>query len=429
MELLIILLLILLNGVFAMSEIAIVSARKAKLEIEAKKGDKPSQLALEIAESPNRFLSTVQIGITLIGILNGVFGGASITEDIQAFLNGYPLAQPYSESIAVGVVVLIITYFSLVLGELIPKRIGLAYAESIARIVAQPMNILSRVTAPFIWLLGSSSTLILNLFRIRTDQETPITEEEIRALVVEGTTHGSIEEIEQDIVERVFNLGDKKIGSLMTPRQDIVWLDILDEFSELKTKIIQGKHAVFLVCENQLDQVLGIVYVKDLLPAYLENQVIDLASYIKPVLFVPEISKAYDVLEKFKANKIHFGAVLDEYGVVIGIVTMNDIVNSIVGGISTANEFEYEIKKREDDSYLIDGQLPFDEFLDRFNIEKVDTEAYEGFHTLAGFILNQLKHIPTTGEQFKFDNFKFEIIDMDGHRIDKVLVKIDKGNS
>lgn len=423
MELLIILILIILNGIFAMSEIAIISARKARLEIEARKGDKKSQLALEIAESPNRFLSTVQIGITLIGILNGVFGGAGITSDIRLFLNRYPFLQPYSESLAVGAVVLFITYFSLILGELVPKRIGLAYAESIARVMASPMNLLSRITSPFIWLLSSSSNLILKILRIRTDQGSPITEEEIRALVEEGTTHGSIEEIEQDIVGRVFDLGDRKIGSLMTPRQQIVWLDVGDEFAVIKNKIIQDKHAIFLVCETYLDNVAGIVHVKDLLPVYLEREILDLKTYTKPVLFIPEITKAYDVLERFKTSKIHFAVIINEYGSVEGIVTINDIINAIIGGISTsADEFDYEINKREDDSYLIDGQLPFEEFLKRFEVELYNRERHEGFHTLAGFILHQLKSIPKTGEKFTFNGFTFEVVDMDGNRIDKVLV-------
>jgi putative hemolysin len=288
------------------------------------------------------------------------------------------------------------------------------------------MNLLSRLTAPFIWLLGASSNLILYIFRIRTDQQTPVTEEEIRAMVEEGTTHGAIEAIEHNIVERVFNLGDRKITSLMTPRQDIVWLNVGDEFAAIKNKIIQDKHAIFLLCENQLDRVEGIVHVKDLLPAYLENQTIELADYAKPVLFFPEISKAYDVLEKFKTSKIHFAVILDEYGVVAGIVTINDIINAIVGGISATDEFDYEIKRREDGSYLIDGQLPFDEFLHHFKIESFEKESFDSFHTVAGFILNLTKQIPKTGDLFAWKEFKFEIVDMDANRIDKVLVKNDK---
>jgi putative hemolysin len=244
-------------------------------------------------------------------------------------------------------------------------------------------------------------------------------------MVEEGTTHGAIEEIEHTIVERVFNLGDRKITSLMTPRQEIVWLNVSDEFTAIKHKIIQDKHAIFLLCENQLDQVAGIVHVKDLLPAYLESRTIELADYVKPVLFIPEISKAYDVLEKFKTSKIHFAVILDEYGVVAGIVTINDIVNAIVGGISATDEFDYEIKRREDGSYLVDGQLPFDEFLQYFKIAGFDKEGFDSFHTVAGFILNLTKQIPKTGDLFAWKEFQFEIVDMDANRIDKVLVKND----
>jgi putative hemolysin len=429
MELIIILILILLNGVFAMSEIAIVSARKAKLEIDSKKGDKKAKLALEIAESPNRFLSTVQIGITLIGILNGVFGGAAITSQIKAILDNYAMVKAYSESIAVGVVVVFITYLSLVLGELIPKRIGMAYSTSIAKVVAHPMNLLSKFTAPFIWLLSSSSTFVLKVLGIKTDLDTPITEEEIRAMVEEGTTHGSVDEIEHEIVERVFDLGNRKVGSLMTPRHDVVWLDISNTFEEVREIIKNNAHSVFLLSSKNIDHILGVITLKDLLPVYVENSELNLDAIKKKVLFVTEHNKAYDVLERFKKSKVHFAAVVDEYGTLAGIVTINDIINAIVGDISATNEFGYEIVEREDGSFLIDAQIPFEDFLDHFEIENFNRSGIGNFHSLGGFILSIIKNIPKAGEKFMYDDFNFEIMDMDGNRIDKVLVsRIENAN-
>ncbi|ASZ11453.1 hemolysin family protein [Chitinophaga pendula] len=420
MEVVIILVLILLNGLFSMSEIAMVSARKARLEHLANKGDEKAKAALKLASNPDIFLSTVQIGITLIGILTGIYSGEKIKGDLVLMLNNVEAIRPYSGGIATVIIVIAITYLSLVLGELVPKRIGLARPESIAKTMAGPMNFLSKLTFPFIWLLSASTNTIVRIFRLKP-ADALVTEEEIKAIISEGTTSGAIEETEQEIIERVFYLGDRNITSLMTHRTDIVWLDIDETAESYKEKIHGSVHSVYPVCEGQIDAVKGIISIKDLYTHVNSNT--PLQDIIKKPLFVPENNSAYQVLEKFKVTQIHAAFIVDEYGTFLGMITLNDILEAIVGDMpETGQGDDYEMTKREDGSYLVDGQIPFYDFLSEFDKEDWMAEFEQEFDTLAGFILHHLEHIPHVGEKFSWRGFTFEIVDMDAHRIDKVLV-------
>lgn len=423
MELLIILLLVLLNGIFSMSEIALVSSRKSRLEAAARNGDSSAKAALNLANSPTRFLSTVQIGITLIGLLTGMYSGDNITADFEKVIATIPAVAPYAHTLAVGSVLVFITYLSLVLGELVPKRIGMANPETISKIVARPMNLISVVTAPFIALLSFSSDLIIRLLNIK-HSENSVTEEEIKSLIQEGTTGGVFEEIEQEIVHNVFQLGDRKITSLMTNRQEIVWLDIEDSVEENKLKVLESRHSVYPVCRDTVDDVVGLIYIKDLLATDLEVQLADVTNILKDPVYLPESNRAYQALEKFKEQKVYFGIIVDEYGGLLGVVTMHDIMDALVGNISEEDEEESEIVKREDGSYLIDAQLPFDDFIQYFDLNMQETErkVFTGFNTLGGFVLHVLENIPKTGEKFTWKHFDFEVIDMDKSRIDKLLV-------
>ncbi|MFN3850056.1 MAG: hemolysin family protein [Spirosomataceae bacterium] len=421
MEILIILFLVILNGIFSMSEIALVSSRKTKLEILAKNGDSRAQAALDLANSPNRFLSTVQIGITLISILTGIFSGDSLTGGIQDALVGFGLELKYADNIAVAVVVLIIGFIQLVLGELVPKRIGMSNPEAIAKVMAAPMNILSKLTSPFIWLLTICSDLIFKVLGVK-ESDSSVTEEEIKSIIQEGTAGGAIEEIEQEIVQNVFHLGDRKITSLMTNRNDITYLDVEDSVEENKAKIIGKKHSVYPICKDGIDNIIGLLYIKDLLGKDLDTELANLEEIGKKPLFIPENNHAYQALEKFQEERIHVGIIVDEYGSALGIITLNDIMDALVGDISVTGEFEYDIHEREDGSFLIDATLPFDDFLSIFDITISNRKEYTGFDTLGGFALHILQEIPETGDTFEWEDFKFEIIDMDKNRIDKILL-------
>ncbi|HEY1053663.1 MAG TPA: hemolysin family protein, partial [Emticicia sp.] len=387
MEILIILFLVILNGIFSMSEIALVSSRKTKLEILSKNGDKRAQAALDLANSPNRFLSTVQIGITLISILTGIFSGDSLTGGLKANLMGWGLPEQYADEIAVGLVVLIIGFVQLVLGELVPKRIGMANPEAIAKVMAAPMNILSKITSPFIWLLTICSDLIFKILGIQ-QSENSVTEEEIKSIIQEGATGGAIDEIEQEIVQNVFHLGDRKITTLMTSRNEITMLDVEDTVEENKEKVLEYKHSIYPVCKDGIDNIIGLLYIKDLLGKNLDTELQKLESLLKEPLFIPENNHAYQALEKFREERIHAGIIVDEYGSVLGIITLNDILDALVGDISVDDEFEYDIHEREDGSFLVDASLPFDDFLNHFEIQINNRKEYTGFDTLGGFALN-----------------------------------------
>lgn len=421
MEIIIILLLVLLNGVFSMSEIALVSARKSKLETAARNGDRQAQAALDLSSTPTRLLSTVQIGITLIGILLGIYSGDSLTAPVQTYLEQFEFVKPYSHPLAVGLVVLLTGYVSLVLGELVPKRIGMSNPEGIAKLMATPMTILSKITQPFIWLLGASSDVIIKALRLKP-KDNSVTGEEIKSLMEEGKSGGTIEEIEQEIVQNVFHLGDRRITSLMTNRQEVIYLDLDDEVTENKQRIVEHKHSTYPLCKDGLDNIIGLIYVKDMLGEDLDVALTELEKYKRDILYIAENNKAYQALEKFQEKRIHFATIVDEYGAVLGVVTLNDILDALVGDLSVTDEFDFEIFEREDGSYLIDAQLPFEDFLNHFEITAENKKDLVGFDTLGGFAMHIIEDIPETGEKFVWQNFEFEIVDMDKSRIDKILM-------
>jgi putative hemolysin len=419
-ELLIILGLILLNGVFSMAEIALVSARKARLESQANKGDAKAKEALKLATHPDTFLSTVQIGITLIGILTGIFSGENIKDDVLGFVNRFEVFQPYANGIATTIIVILITYFSMVLGELLPKRIGLSKPENIAKAVAGPMNLLSKIAYPFIWLLTKSTTVLSKMLGIKGN-DGQVTEEEIKAIISEGTEQGTIEEAEQEIIERLFHLGDRNITSLMTHRSDIIWLDINDTVTIAKEHMTEVVHTSYPLCDGTIDDIKGVVSVKDIVLAS-DNTVLE--SLMSKGLFIPENNTAYQVLERFKETKIHSAFIVDEYGTLQGMITLNDILEAIVGDIPQPDEDDYEIIERQDGTYLIDAQISFYDFLSYFDKTEWMNEGDQEFDTLAGFILHELERIPQTGDTLHWKGFTIEIIDMDVHRIDKLLITI-----
>lgn len=422
-EILLILGLILLNGLFSMAEIALVSARKGRLESQASKGDKRAREALKLANHPDTFLSTVQIGITLIGILTGILSGEKLKSNFVAWLNQFDAINEYSNGIATAIIVIVITYFSLVLGELVPKRIGLARPEAAAKILAAPMRLISKITHPFIWLLTKSTQLIVSVFQLKAN-ETHMTEEEIKAIISESTEQGTIEEAEQEIIERVFHLGDRSITSLMTHRSDILWFDLYDNEATIKQKIISEPHSVYPICEGHMDNIRGVVSIKDL---YVADDLTLFKDLMQPPLYVPENNTAYQVLEKFKESKIHSCFIIDEYGSLLGMITLNDILEAIVGDLPEQNVDDYTIFEREDGSYLVDAQIPFYDFLSRFEKTEWMNEGEQDFDTLAGFILHKLERIPAIGDKLDWEGFQIEIIDMDAQRIDKVMVKISEG--
>ena len=419
-----ILLLILtfISGVFAMSEMALSSVRRVRLEIAAKKNNAGAKAALHLISSPNRFLSTSQIGITLVGIVIGTVGGEAYLDKIEPYVKNIPLLSNYSLTIAKILNILFAAFFAIAFGEMIPKRIGMSKPETVAQYVSIPMMWVSRIMRPFIWLLSSTTDIFIRLLGIKKD-ESRVTEEEIKAIIDEGATAGTIEGIEQDIVENVFHLGDKRVGTLMTHRSDIVWLDINDSLEINLAKIQKYNHGVYPVCEDEFDNVLGIVNVKDILAELLIGNKIDIKQIIRKVNFFPETMNAYTALEKFKESKIHQGLVVDEYGSFVGIVTINDVFDTLVGDISQEDgAIGYEFTEREDGTWLIDGQYPWDDFLKQFELDDL-THQREGFQTIGGFILHILEELPKVGEIVSWHNFTFEVLDMDAMRIDKVLVK------
>jgi len=423
MDIIILLFLILLNGLFVMSEIALVSARKPRLEGQADKGDRKARSALDLSNNPEIFLSAAQIGITLISILTGVYSGEKFGKDLQPVIERIETLRPYAYTIATTIIVVIVTFLSIIFGELIPKRIGLLKAEKIAKIVAGPMRVFAKITHPIVWLLNLVSNLFFSIFNIKRSATDAVTEEEIKAMVTEGTEAGTIDEAEQQIIERVFHLGDRNITSLMTHRSDIIWFNIDDNEEKVKETIINQRHSIYPVCDRDIDQLKGIVSIKDL---YVSNDTTLFKDLMKPALFVPENNSAYQVMEKFKESQLHSAFIVDEYGTILGMITLNDILEAIVGDIPEPDIQDYGIKVREDGSYLVDGQIPFYDFLTYFGKAGWMNEGEHEFDTLAGFILHELERIPQTGDKLEWRGFGIEIMDMDGHRIDKVLVTASK---
>ncbi len=406
-----------------MAEIATVSARKSKMDAAAKRGDKSAKMVLETIQSPNRFLSTVQIGITLIGILTGVFSGEKITNDIEAFFVSIASLKPYAHFLAVTSVVVIITFLSLVLGELVPKRIGLANPETIAKAMARPMRFIAAITAPFVWLLTFTSDMLIRLLRVKPSSDSKVTEEEIKAIIQEGTEGGEVQEIEQDIVERVFHLGDRTVSSLMTHRNDVIFIDIHDSVEEIREQVEKEIHSVYPVFDEEREHVVGVVLLKDLFRT-INQESFELKSLLLKPNFLLENITAYEALVHFKETKTHYGIITDEFGQTQGIVTLNDLLQALVGDFNDFYAEEFEFVEREDGSWLIDGQYPIAEFLRHFDME--DQIDNFNFTTLGGLVLNESRSVPSTGQIITWMNFAMEVVDMDGARIDKILVRIKR---
>ena len=421
MEILIILILTLLNGLFSMSEISVVSSRKFKLDELSRKGSKGAKKALELSETPGKFLSTVQIGITLIGILLGIYSGENLTSDLEKHVAGVPVLAPYAHNIAVTAVLIVITFISILFGELFPKRIGLTFPESIASVIALPMDLLSKITAPFVWLLTKTNDMMLRMLGINAYSDGIITEEEIKSMISESRESGEIQEIEQDIVERVFAMGDLKVGALMTHRSDLIWLDIQDSVEEIQTKIGQELHGSYPVCDDDLDNIQGIVLLKDLF-LHLHMPNFDLKQHVRTPIYAPEVSSAYKLLDDFRKQRLHYAVVVDEYGSVQGMITIDDIVDALVGDISSDNQKEYSITEKGTREWVADGQFPIHEFLNYFDLDDDDFEDAD-FSTLAGFAISKLNTIPHSGEKFAWRDFEFTILEMDKRRIARIGIQ------
>lgn len=422
-EVFILLALIFINGLFVMSEIALVSARKGRLETMANKGDLKAKKALELAENPEVFLSAAQIGITLISILTGLYSGEKFSGDLKPYVEKIDFFQPYAGTISTVIIVIIVTFLSIIFGELMPKRLGMMKAEKIARAVAGPMDLFSKFTHPIVWILSKISNSIFRIFNVKKSNDMAVTEDEIKAMITEGSEHGTIEEEEKEIIERVFHLGDRNITSLMTHRTEIEWFDMEDTVQTVINRFDHIPYSTYPVCEKTVDDIKGIIYIKDLLKAPDTTILKDLA---KEALFVPENNSPYQLLEKIKQTKIHSCFIVNEYGTLEGMITLNDILEAIVGDVPQTGQEEYVITERTDGTYLVDAQITFYDFLSRFDKTEWMNEGEHEFDTMAGFVLHQLERIPHTGDQFEWRGFEFEIIDMDGQRIDKLLVKISE---
>jgi putative hemolysin len=416
------LLLIVLNGVFAMSEMAIASSRKTRLQQWAADGNAGAAAALKLADEPNQFLATVQIGITLIGIVTGFFGGSALSVPVALQLSRIPALAPYSELISIVVVVGLVTYLSLVVGELVPKRLALQSPERLATLVAPPMTMLSRVASPIVRLLGVSSEGILRVLGVRHAEDAPVTEEEIAILLQEGTAAGVFTPGEHELLEGVFDLGDRDVRDLMTPRYRLVALDLNAPMDENFRKMVDSPHHLFPVYEGELDNLVGMVPVKKLWAASLSGEPIDLRGLTEPALIVPESMPALDAVKRFRRRPNTAAMVVDEYGGVQGLLSLHDLVEAITGELGETPEGADEAVQRADGSWLLDGALPIHEVRSLLHTGPFPGEDAGDFETLGGFLMASLGRIPDVGDTFDWDNRRFEVVDMDGRRIDRVLV-------
>lgn len=422
-ELVFIVVLIIVNGLLALAEISIVSARKTRLKQLSIEGDARAKAALELAENPNDFLATVQVGITLVGVLAGAFSGATLAEQLAVWIGRITVLAPYREALGIGIVVLVITYFSILLGELVPKRLGLNNAERIASAAAGPMGWLSRASLPIVRLLSWSSNAVFRLFKIRVIGGSPVTEEEIKVLIEQGAQAGVFEEAEQDMVSAVFRLTDRSVGSLMTPRTEITWLDLEDPYEINQQKILDSVFDRFPVARGSLDNLIGIVQAKNLLAASLVHKTLDFEKMAVTPILVPESMPVLEVLELFRKERSHMALVFDEYGGVQGLVTTNDILSAIVGNLpQVGEEATSSLVRREDGSWLVDGMYAIDELKDVFRFKELPHEDRADFETLGGFMMSFLGRIPKPSDHFEWNGYRFEIMDMDGFRVDKVLI-------
>lgn len=419
-ELIIIIALIVFNGLLAMSEIALISVRKSHLINEARKGNRSAQTALKLANEPNNFLSTVQIGITIIGILTGIYSGSVLASDFSTVLLGWGVSEVYAHTMAQTIIVVLVTYLTLVFGELLPKRIGMSVAEKAVTFVARPMYILSVVATPFVWILSKSTLGLFNLLGLK-NQQSKVTEEEIKSMIRESTEDGEIQPVEQDIVGRVFMLGDLKVNSLMTHRRETVFLDVNMTGDQVSEVLEHQLYELYPVVQNNTDCLLGIVTLKKLVLT-LNKPKFNLADIVDPATFIHENMSVYKALEKMKQEHRSQVLVCDEFGSFEGIITLRDILEGLVGSIDDIHSEPDIIKRRDSDEWLVDGQCSFYDFLLHFDNESLYVD--NSYNTLSGLILERLEHIPQSGEIVEWNDFRLEIIDMDGARIDKILVTL-----
>ncbi len=423
LEILVIILLLFSNGLLSMAEMAIVSARKARLQQLAEEGNRYARLALQLTDDPNKFLATIQIGITLIGILSGAFGGMTLAKAIAGWAAALPVLRPYSEAIGVGIVVVLLTYLSLIIGELVPKRLALNNAERIAIGMSAPMKFLATLSMPLVKLLSVSTDFVLWLLKIKPSTEPSVTQEEIEILIEQGAQSGVLEEAEQDILESVLRLDEQRVGAVMTARPQIEWLDVEDPPEVTRKKIILSPYSRFLLSKDELDNLIGVVNARDILAQQLNGEPLNLSALARPPLFVPENMSTLKLLDLFKQKGMHLAVVVDEYGVVQGMVTDTDILESIVGDLPALDEPEEpEAIRREDGSWLLDGMVPVDRLKKLLDIEALPDEGLGDYQTVGGLMIYQMESIPSAGEWFEYQGWRFEVVDMDGRRVDKVLV-------
>ncbi|WP_142850420.1 hemolysin family protein [Telmatospirillum sp. J64-1] len=419
-EISIIIFLIVINGFLAMSELAVVSSSRHRLAARAENGSTGARLALRLAENPGRFLSTVQIGITLVGILAGAYSGATLAPYPAELLAQIPLLAPYAQSISFGLVVVLVTYASLIIGELVPKQLALANPEGVASIIAPPMWLLARISSPAVWLLDRSSAVILKLFRLQAHEQA-MTEDEIRAVLTESTAAGVLKPEEEKMIGAVMRFADRKVRTIMTPRMEVVWLDLNEPQEALVRKIKDTYHSRYPVCRGELNNLMGVVLAKDLLDHVLAGQPFEITKLVRAVEAVPDNAGALNVLEHLKRSPIHLAVVVDEYGTVEGIVTAADVLSSLVGGlVEHGEEWEPQAIQREDGSWLIDGDMSAAEAFHILGL-KAGTET-DHYTTLAGFVLHEYRSIPKASDSFIWNGLRFEVVDMDGRRIDKIMV-------
>jgi putative hemolysin len=423
-DILIIIGLILINGLFAMSEIAVVSSKRLRLQKMAENGSRGAKAAIDLAESPSRFLSTIQVGITLIGIFNGAFGEAALVDRLEPYLAAVPGVGAYSREVALGIVVIGITFSSLILGELVPKRIAMQYPEAVASLIAAPMQWLSRIMGPFVKILTLTTDFALRLLGLHNKKEDVITEEEIAGMLKEGTAAGVFEKTEHEIVSRALRLDDQPVAALMTPRMDVHYIDLDDSLEANMLKIADSPYNRFPVCKGDLSHIIGVVHSGHLFEQSIRNQPIDIAAAVQPPLFVPETISAMKLLENLKQSRVEIALIIDEYGEFEGIVTLSDLLGALVGDMAVIDEEqEADAVQREDGSWLIDGGISFDRFRDLLETDvRFPEEASGNYHTLAGFVMTFLGHIPKISEHFEWENYRIEVMDMDRNRIDKLLV-------
>lgn len=424
-EIVILLLLILANGVFAMAEAAVISSRKTRLQQRAEEGDAGARAALTIAEEPTRFLSTVQIGITLIGILSGAFGGSAVAESVvEPLLVQVPVLEPYSEGLSVAIVVLIITYLSLVIGELVPKQLALNNAEGIASLVARPMNVLTKITSPVVAVLTASTNLVLRLLQVRESTEPPVTQEEVEIMFEQGAEAGVFQLAQQDIVANTLRLGDQRVRAVMTPRTDMIWLDLDDSADAIREKVAASQHTYYPVFQKDMQHFIGVVSIKDLWLQVIQGKLLDLHTLTTEPLVIPSSAPALAAYEGFRKSGKPIVMLLDEHGDIEGLVTMADLFEAVVGEISASSGIpDLSSVQRDDGSWLLDGLLTIDEVEDLLDEDIFPDDERSDYDTLGGFVMMRIGRIPSPADNFEWEGLAFEVMDMDGRRVDKVLVK------